>query len=101
MNLHRKFFIHYYLESISEGVQTELSTSELMLRKFEDKIFQACHFCHFTIEIKTAFTQEVNTCKYCLKLLENEGQDNPRIDIIWTENQKYRVFTNFDRSFVN
>ena len=53
------------------------------------------------IEIKLAFTQEVNTCKYCLKLLENEDQDNPRIDIIWTENKKYRVFTNFHRSFFN
>ena len=101
MNLHRKFFIHYYLASISEGLQTELSTSELMLRRFEDKIFQTCHFYHFTIEIKLAFTQEVNTCKYCLKLLENEDQDNPRIDIIWTENKKYRVFTNFHRSFFN
>ena len=82
-------------------MHAELSTSELMLRKFDDKIFQSCGFCHCKIEIKRAFTQEVDTCDYCLKLLENEDQDNPRIDIIWTENQKYRVFTNFHRSFVN
>ena len=26
---------------------------------------------------------------------------NPQTHVIWTENQKYRVFTNFDRSYVD
>ena len=101
MSLHKKYFIHYSCVSISEGLNAELSTTDLMLRKFDEKVFQRCRFCHCTIEIKRAFTQEVNTCDYCLKLLENKDQDNSMIHIIWTENQKYRVFTNFHRSFVD
>ena len=99
--MHKKNFIHYFRVSVSKGLQTELCTSELMLRKFDDKTFQTYCFCHCTIEIKRAFTQGVNTCNYCLKLLENEDQDNPRIDIIWRENKKYGVFAKFHRSFVD
>ena len=101
MPLHKKYFIHYCRVSVSKGLSTELSTSELMLRKFNEKIFQRCGFCHCTIEIKKAFTQEENTCDYCLKLLKNENKDNLQIYIIWTENQKYRVFTNFHHSFAD
>ena len=37
----------------------------------------------------------------CVKLLQNQDKINPQIHIIWKENQKYRVFTNFHRSFVD
>ena len=37
----------------------------------------------------------------CLKLLKNQDRINPQIYIIWTDNQKYRVFTNFHRSFAD
>ena len=40
-------------------------------------------------------------CDYCMALLENEDQINPRIQIIWTENKKYRVFSNFYRTFLD
>ena len=36
----------------------------------------------------------------CINLLKNEDKINPSIYIIQTENQKYRVFTNFHCSFV-
>ena len=36
----------------------------------------------------------------CFKLLQNQDKINPQIHIIWTENQKYRVFTNFHCSFL-
>ena len=42
-----------------------------------------------------------NVCDYCMELLENEDQDNPRLHIIWTENKKYRVFSNFYRAFLD
>ena len=35
-----------------------------------------------------------------MALLENEDQINPRIHIIWTENQKCRVFSNFYCAFL-
>ena len=37
----------------------------------------------------------------CINLLKNEDKINPSLYIIWTENQKYRVFTNFHCSFVD
>ena len=37
----------------------------------------------------------------CFKLLLNENKINPQIQIIWIENQKYRVFTNFRLSFLD
>ena len=86
MSLHKKYFIHYCRVSVSEGLNTELPTTDVMLRKFDEKVFQRFGFCHCTIEIKKAFTQEENTCNYCLKLPENENTDNPQIYIIWTEN---------------
>ena len=30
-----------------------------------------------------------------LVAVKNEDKDNPQIFIIWTENQKFRVFSNF------
>ena len=36
-----------------------------------------------------------------MSLLENEDHDNPKIHIIWTENQKYRVFSNFYHAFLD
>ena len=36
-----------------------------------------------------------------MELLENEDQDNSRLHIIWTENKKYRVFSNFYRAFLD
>ena len=53
------------------------------------------------IEIKKAFKEDASVCNMCFKLLQNQDTINPQIDIIWTENQKCRVFTNFDRSFVD
>ena len=56
-----------------------------MLEKFDKEVFHRCGFCQCTIEIKKAFTKEKGVCDYCLSLLENEDQDNPKIHIIWTE----------------
>ena len=36
-----------------------------------------------------------------MALLENEDQINQRIHINWTENQKYRVFSNFYCAFLD
>ena len=40
-------------------------------------------------------------CNMCFKLLQNQDKINPQIHIIWTENQKYRVFTNFHHSLLD
>ena len=37
----------------------------------------------------------------CFNLLQNVDKINPKIQVIWTENQKYRVFKNFHCSYVD
>ena len=72
-----------------------------MLEKYNKEVYQKCRYCHCVIEIEKAFKEEEDTCNKCLELLKNEDRINPQIYIIWTENQKYRIFTNFYRSFVD
>ena len=84
MSLHKKYFIHYYRVSISEVLNTELSTSDLMLEKLGKEVFERCGFCHCTNEIKKAFTKEKDVSDCCLSHLESKDQDNPKIHIIWT-----------------
>ena len=36
----------------------------------------------------------------CFKLLQNEDKINRKIYVIWSENQKYRVFTNLHCSYL-
>ena len=53
------------------------------------------------IEIKKAFKENAFICNMCFKLLQNQDKINPQIHIIWTENQKYRVFTKFHHSLLH
>ena len=72
-----------------------------MLDKYDKEVYQRCRYCCCVIEIKKAFKEGASTCNMCFKLLQNQDKTNPQIHIIWTENQKYRVFTNFHRSFLD
>ena len=58
MSKNRKGFIHYCRVSVNDGLNTDLSTSDLLLDKFDKEIFQNCRFCHCTIEIKKAFAKK-------------------------------------------
>ena len=49
------FFIHYCRVAVSEGLNTDLITSELMLDKYNKEVYQKCRYCHCGIEIKMAF----------------------------------------------
>ena len=95
-----KGFIHYCCVSVNDALNTELSTSDLLLEKFNKEIFKSCTYCHCVCEIKKAFTRNCYICDCCMTLLDNEDQDNPKIHIIWTEMQKCRAFSNFYHSFL-
>ena len=69
-----------------------------MIRKCTRNV-NSVSYC--VIEIKKAFKEEEDAYKKFLELLKNEDRINPQIYIIWTNNQKYRVFINFHRSFVD
>ena len=101
MPLNKKYFIYYCRVNVSEDLNTELSTSELMLSEYNKEVYQKYRYRHCVIEIKKAFKEKEDTCNMCLKLLKNEDKDKLQIYIIWTENKKYKVFTNFHLSFVD
>ena len=98
MSLSKKYYIYYHGVSTQEGLSINLNTSELMLGKYNRKIYQKCKYCHSVIEIKNDFKENAFICNVCFKLLQNHDKSNPEIHIMWTENQKYRVFTNLYRS---
>ena len=88
----KKCFIHYCRVSVSEGLNTKLCTSELMLGKYNKKVYQKCRYCHCVIEIKKAFTEDVNTCNKSVELSKSEDKIDPQIYIIWTERIKSLEF---------
>ena len=101
MPSNKKMLIYYCRISVKEGLNTDLKTSELMLGKYDKEVYQKCQYCHQVIEIKKGFKENAFICNMCFKLLLNEEKTNPQIHIIWTEKQKYRVFTNFHLSFLD
>ena len=70
-----------------------------MLGHYNKDVYRSCQHCRCVIDIKKGFKEDPSVCNECFKLLQNQDRINPQIHIIWTENQKYGVFTNFHRSF--
>ena len=67
--------MYYCRVNVSEGLNTELSTSELMLGEYNKEVYQKYRYRHCVIEIKKAFKEKEDTCNMCLKLLKNEDKD--------------------------
>ena len=44
MSINRKGFIHYCRVGVNDSLNTDLSTSDLLLDKFDKEIFQNCRF---------------------------------------------------------
>ena len=101
MPSNKKSFIYYCHISVKEGLNTDFKTSELMLGKYDKEVYQKCQYCHQVIKIKKSFKENAFLSNKCFKLLQNVYKINPQIHVIWTENQKCRVFTNFRRSYVD
>ena len=97
----KKYFIYYNRVSVSDGLNTELCTRELTLDKCDKEMYQRFRYCCCVIEMKKAFKEDKDTCNLCVKLLQNRDEINCKIYIIWSNNQKYRVFTNLYRSFLD
>ena len=58
MSINRKGFIHYCRVGVNDSLNTDLSTSDLLLDKFDKEIFHNCCFCYCTVEIKKTFTKK-------------------------------------------
>ena len=96
-----KSFLYYSHISVSEGLNTELKTSELCLERYDKEIYKKCGHCCQVIEIKKKFKEDTDTCDVCFKLLQKEEKMNTFIHIIWKENTKYRIFSDLHRIYVD
>ena len=72
MRYHKKhkIFFYYCGMSIKEGVNTELSDSDLAIDKYDKDLFQECKFCYRVYEINKAFKENEYICNQCFKLLQ-------------------------------
>ena len=96
-----KSFLYYSRISVSEGLNTELKTSEICLERYDKETYKKCGYCHQVIEIKKKIKEDTDTCDVCFKHLQKEDKINTLIHIIWKENTKYRVFSDLHRIYVD
>ena len=66
-----------------------------MLGQYNKEVYRECHHCKCVIEIEKEFI-----CNMCLKRLDKNDETSSRIHIIWTENLKFRVFSNLHRCYL-
>ena len=99
--LDKRSFIYYCCISVKEDLNTDFKTSELILSKDDKEVYQSCKYCHQVIQIKKGFKENAFICNICFKILQNEDKINPQIYVIWSENKKYRVFTNLNCSYLD
>ena len=72
-----KMFFYYCRMSIKEGLNTELSDSDLTVGKYDKDLFQECNFCYRVFEIKKAFKENEYICNQCFKLLQKVKDEKP------------------------
>ena len=68
-------------------MNTDLKTSELLLGKYDKKVYQKYQYCHQVIEIKKGFKENAFICNMCFKLLLNEEKTNPQIPLYGQKNK--------------
>ena len=101
MSLSKKYFIYYCCVSVTEGLNTDLPTSKLILGHYNKEIYQECSHRKCVIKIEKAFTENEFICNMCLKLLDKNDETSSKIYIIWKDNLKFRVFSNLYKSFLD
>ena len=104
MPLNKKFFFYYCRISVKEGLNTKLSDAQLEMDNFNKNLYQRCRLCCCVIKIKKAFKEKADICKLCFNLLEIQDiRDaiNPKIYVLWKDNQQYRICKNIYRSFAD
>ena len=63
--------------SIKEGLNTELSHSDLAIGKYNKDLFQEFSFCYRVSEIKKVFKENEYVCNQCFKLLQKVKDEKP------------------------
>ena len=65
-----KIFFYYCRMSIKQGLNTELSDSDLAIGIYDKDLFQEYNVCYRVYEIKKAFKENEYICNQCFKLLQ-------------------------------
>ena len=78
MPLNKKYFVYYCRLSVIEGLNKDFSTSQLLLDKYNKRIYESCQHCHCVTEIKKGFKEDPFVCNMWLKLLQNQDKINPK-----------------------
>ena len=87
-----KIFFYYCRMSIKQGLNTELSDSDLAIGIYDKDLFQEYNFCYRVYEIKKAFKENEYICNQCFKLLQKvKDEISPKIHIIWNENAQCKM----------
>ena len=99
-----KMFLVYCCLSTKEGlfIDTTVSNQELRFGSYNKDLYRECEWCHQVFKIEKNFDKNEFMCNECYELLEMKDIRNticPKIYILWTENQIYRVCTNIYRPF--
>ena len=87
-----KYFVKYHRVSVSEGIETE-TDMPFIGADVNSNISQRCKQCWVLLYINKAFKKDGKICNICYDLL-NDERESGSIQIAWTENQKFWVFTN-------
>ena len=87
-----KYFVQYHRVSVSESIDTETDVPFIAAEVNSD-ISQRCKKCQVLLYIIKTFKKHEKIYNICYDLLNNK-RESGSIQIVWTENQKFWVFTN-------
>ena len=87
-----RHFVHYHRVSVREGIDTE-TYLPFMRMDIKSETSKTCKHCRILFYIKKNFKKHDSICDICYDMLDDD-RDSGGLHIVWTENQKFRIFTN-------
>ena len=93
-----KEFLYYQRISIKEGLDIE--SGKPNLKRYDKAKSRKCRLCSEIFIIKKNFKDNDNDCNQCFKI-RNDITKTGRMYVIWKENIKYGVYTNFYQTDAN
>ena len=87
-----RHFVHYHRVSVREGIDTE-TYLPLMSADIKSETSKRCKNCCILFYINKNFEKHGSICDIYYDMLDDDS-DSGGLHIVWTENKKFRIFTN-------
>ena len=87
-----RHLVHYHRVLVREGIDTE-TCLPFMSVAIKSETSKRCKHCHMLFYINKNFKKRDRICDICYDMLD-DNRDSGGLLIVWTENQKFRIFTN-------